>query len=77
MATVEERVARIEGGYEHLATKADLASAESRLSERISGLEIKIAELNSHLVLIARAVIPPAAKSPMGFNQPDEQPSES
>ena len=24
MATVEERVARLEGGYEHLATKADI-----------------------------------------------------
>ena len=71
MATVEERVARKKGGYEHLATKADLANAESRLSARISGLEIKIAELNSHMVLIARAVIPPAAKSPMRFDQPD------
>ena len=25
MASIDERVARIEGGYEHLATKADIA----------------------------------------------------
>ena len=29
--STEERVARLEGGYEHLATKADLAAMESRL----------------------------------------------
>ena len=31
MATTEERVARIEGGYEHLATKADLERMVLRL----------------------------------------------
>ncbi len=27
MATIEERVSRLEGGYEHLATKADVYRA--------------------------------------------------
>ena len=31
MATVEERVSRLEGGYEHLATKADLYKAVVQL----------------------------------------------
>lgn len=26
MATVEERVSRLEGGFDHLATKADIAN---------------------------------------------------
>ena len=29
MATVEERLARIEGGYEHVATKADVEHMKS------------------------------------------------
>ena len=36
MATkVEERVSRLEGGYEHLATKADLAALETRLTRLV------------------------------------------
>ncbi len=31
MATVEERLSRLEGGYEHLATKADLYQLENRM----------------------------------------------
>jgi len=31
LATVEERLSRIEGGYEHLATKADLYQLENRM----------------------------------------------
>ncbi len=38
MVTIEERVSRIEGGYEHLATKVDLAHLESRLMMRLGGL---------------------------------------
>ena len=32
MATVEQRVSRLEGGYEHLATKADLYRAVIQLA---------------------------------------------
>ena len=44
MATAEqttslgERVSRIEGGYEHLATKADLAQLKAELQSDIAGL---------------------------------------
>lgn len=31
MTSIDERVARIEGGYEHLATKADLAELRSEV----------------------------------------------
>ena len=51
MATVEqttslgERVSRIEGGYEHLATKTDLARVETRLAQAKAELKAEIAEL--------------------------------
>ncbi len=32
MATIEERISRLEGGYEHLATKADLYRAVIQLA---------------------------------------------
>lgn len=35
MATTEERLARIEGGYEHMATKADLERVVSTLTWRL------------------------------------------
>ena len=31
MATIEERVSHLEGAYEHLSTKADIAQMENRL----------------------------------------------
>ena len=31
MTSIDERVARIEGGYEHLATKADIAELRSEV----------------------------------------------
>ena len=33
MATTEERLSRIEGGYEHLATKADIAEVKTEIAE--------------------------------------------
>ena len=38
MATEAERLARLEGAYDHLATKADLANLESRLPMWLAGL---------------------------------------
>ena len=35
MATVEQRVGWLEGAYQHLATKADLAQLEARLTKEI------------------------------------------
>lgn len=45
MATVEERLSRIEGGYEHLATKADLYQLENRMTRWLVGLVIAVALL--------------------------------
>ena len=33
MATIEQRVSRLEGAYDHLATKADLADMKAELAE--------------------------------------------
>ncbi len=45
MATVEERWSRIEGGYEHLATKADLYQLENRMTRWLVSLVIAVAIL--------------------------------
>ena len=42
MATLEQRVSRIEGAYEHLATKADLSQLENRLISDINQLENRL-----------------------------------
>ena len=52
MATAEqttslgERVSRIEGGYEHLATKADLEQMRAEIKADMAGLDAKIAGLD-------------------------------
>ena len=33
MASLEERVSRLEGGYEHLATKADVAEVKADIAK--------------------------------------------
>ena len=55
MISNEERLARIEGGYEHLATKADIGDVKAEiaaLNGRIDALEARIdavvAELRIH-----------------------------
>ena len=45
MATVEERLSRLEGGYKHLATKADLYQLENRMTRWLVGLVIAVAIL--------------------------------
>ena len=51
MPTIEERLARMEGAYEHLATKADLAQMELRLLLRLGGL---IVAVGAAVVLVDR-----------------------
>ena len=43
MASETERLARLEGAYDHLATKADLASLETRLTTWFAGLLVLVA----------------------------------
>ena len=37
LGSLRDRVSRIEGGYEHLATKADLKELENRLMRTLIG----------------------------------------
>lgn len=43
MATAEERLSRLEGAYDHLATKADIANVETQ----ISGLRAEMHRINA------------------------------
>ena len=45
MASLEEGLSQLEGGYEHLATKADLYQLESRMTKWFVGIVISIAIL--------------------------------
>ncbi len=42
MTSIEERVSRLEGGYEHLATKADVAGLKSEIKSDIARLESRL-----------------------------------
>lgn len=44
-----ERASRIEGGYEHLATKADLARVETSLAEMRAELKADIARQDGQI----------------------------
>ena len=56
MATAEQtsslggRVSRIEGGYEHLATKADLARVETEIAQMKADLKADIGRLDGKIV---------------------------
>ncbi len=54
MATTEattddlrERVSRLEGGYEHVATKADLANLETRMETRFAQIDARFAQIEA------------------------------
>lgn len=48
-SSLGERVSRIEGGYEHLATKADLAQLKAELKADIAELDGKIARQDGEI----------------------------
>ena len=48
MATTEERLSRLEGGYDHLATKADIAETKHEivaLEGKVIAIEAKVGAL--------------------------------
>ena len=47
--TIEERLARLEGVYDHLASKADLAELRSVLKEDMARLQAEITRVESGL----------------------------
>ena len=40
--TDTDRIARLEGAYEHLATKADVAQLEARMAQRMGEMETRL-----------------------------------
>lgn len=42
---LRERVSRLEGGYEHLATKADIAKLEGRMEARFAEMDARFAQV--------------------------------
>lgn len=64
MASNEERLSRLEGGYEHLATKADLAelraqmqAMETRLIKWMVGMMIGAIAIASSIALLVQRII--------------------
>ena len=47
--TAEERLSRLEGVYDHLATKADLAELKAELKGEIARVEGKISDLKAEI----------------------------
>ncbi len=48
---LEDRVSRLEGAYEHLATKADLADLRAELKEDMGKLQVSLIKWMVGLVL--------------------------
>ncbi len=48
-STIGERISRIEGGYEHLATKADVAEVKAEIADVKSELKSEIAEVRGDI----------------------------
>ena len=56
-ASTERRVSRLEGGYEHLATKADLAELKAELIKWMVGLMLGAATLATAVALLIQRLI--------------------
>ena len=50
MATLEELVSPLEGGFEHLATKADLAELRGEMNGGFANLKTRQAEFESRML---------------------------
>ncbi len=57
MATDAERLARLEGAYDHLATKADLANMRGELKGDLANLKFSLAAWMLLLISVATGVI--------------------
>ena len=64
MATAEsttddlrERVSRLEGGYEHVATKADLANLETRMETRFAQMEARFAQMEARIAQLENRLL--------------------
>ena len=52
MVTLDERIARMEGVQEHLATKADLAQMEMRLLVRLGAVIVAVSTIAGAVVVV-------------------------
>ena len=50
MTTVEERLSRLEGVYDHLASKADVAKVETQIADLRTELKGDIAKVETQIV---------------------------
>jgi len=57
LTTVEERLSRLEGGYEHLATKADLANLKADLLKWMVGMMISSVALAVTVAIFIQRLI--------------------
>ncbi len=53
MASIEERVSRLEGGYEHLATKADISDVKTEIAD----VKTEIADVKTEIAKSQAATI--------------------
>ena len=49
MASIEERVSRLEGGYSHLATRSDVADVRTEIADLRGEVKAEIADLKGEL----------------------------
>lgn len=71
-----ERVSRLEGGYEHLATKADVAALKADIVElkgdvdsRFARMEAQIAQLETRMFLRMGGLIVVASAAVVGLQK--------
>lgn len=57
MATIEDRVSRLEGAYDHLATKADVAELKADLIKWMVGLMVASVAVATSLALFVQSLI--------------------
>ena len=53
MMAMEERVSRLEGAYEHLATKADLAELKAELMAAMAQMEVRLVRWTIGIIVAA------------------------
>lgn len=56
MATTEERLSRLEGGYDHLATKADIAGTRNEITAlegKVIAVEAKVSAVEGIVIALA------------------------
>ena len=56
MMAMEERLSRLEGAYEHLATKADVAELKGELTAAMAQMEVRLVRWMIGIIVAAAGV---------------------